>query len=379
MIQRMMSNLQALSASALNSQAKDGIVAAMPAYRLLFEAARHYYQQGFRDEISGIFGQAVAAQPSAPDVLHMFALGQQHSGKADIALAAVDTAIALAGGNPHLHASRGKILAQAGEIEAARQAFFRAAELDGRSCEAADGLFLCEAESCMPGEDYYALLARFHGWLRPAAYVEIGLGHGRSLGLAAPATVALGIDPVMASYERLLYSAAGNPAQLYLETSDEFFARHDLRREMGKAAFDLGFIDGLHLFEQVLKDFINLERYAGKDSVVLIHDCLPINALVAARERCTGFWTGDVWKIVPCLKTMRPDLHIFTIPAKPSGLAVVTNLDPGSSTLGRDFDRIAAYFGSLSLPGGAREKNMLLNVAENDWQGITARLSRRAR
>jgi len=34
--------------------------------------------------------------------------------------------------------------------------------------------------------------------------------------------------------------------------------QHDLCNVIGQETFDLGFINGLHLFEQALKNFINL-------------------------------------------------------------------------------------------------------------------------
>jgi hypothetical protein len=155
-------------------------------------------------------------------------------------------------------------------------------------------------------------------------------------------------------------------------TSDDFFAQYDLGEVLGRDTFDLGFIDGLHLFEQALKDFINLERYARKDSVILIHDCLPIAPIVAERDRCTGFWTGDVWRIIPCLKTFRPDLKLMTIPTKPSGLGVVTNLDAASTVLSDNYDDIVRYYLTLSCPESFDQRRVVCNVGLADEAYVRA-------
>jgi len=119
-----------------------------------------------------------------------------------------------------------------------------------------------------------------------------------------------------------------------------------------------------------LKDFINLERYARKDSVILIHDCLPVDAIVAERERCTGFWTGDVWRIIPCLKTFRPDLKIMTIPTYPSGLGVVTNLDSSSTVLSDNYDEILAYYLKLRCPETFEQRRVVCSVGPADKEYV---------
>ena len=68
-------------------------------------------------------------------------------------------------------------------------------------------------------------------------------------------------------------------------TSDEFFAEHDLRELLG-GPVELAFIDGLHLFEQVLRDFVNLERCSTAHTVIILHDCLP--ARRGDGERASG-------------------------------------------------------------------------------------------
>src|SRR5256885_12302956 len=47
------------------------------------------------------------------------------------------------------------------------------------------------------------------------------------------------------------------------------FAEHDLSKELGGRPVDLAFIDGMHLFEFALRDFVNLERYCAPGSTIL--------------------------------------------------------------------------------------------------------------
>ena len=77
-------------------------------------------------------------------------------------------------------------------------------------------------------------------------------------------------------------------------------------------------------------------------------------------------WTGDVWKIIPCLKAIRPDLEIITFPVSPSGLAMVRKLDPKSRVLATQFDTITSHFFDLPLPENMEERFRLLNVTNAD-------------
>ena len=57
-------------------------------------------------------------------------------------------------------------------------------------------------------------------------------------------------------------------------TSDEFFAKFDPRDALG-SKIDLAFLDGQHLFEYVLRDFMNTEAVCEENSFILLHDCSP--------------------------------------------------------------------------------------------------------
>jgi hypothetical protein len=181
---------------------------------------------------------------------------------------------------------------------------------------------LARARKALPGPNYTTVLEWIHRTLRPATYVEIGVRCGDSLRIAAAETRAIGIDPAPAI-------SAPLPAttRLFDVTSDDFFASHDLARVLGDDHFSLAFIDGLHLFEQALRDFINLEQFAGPHSVILLHDCIPLDRVTSERTQTTEFYSGDVWKLTLCLKEQRPDLQMRMIPTGPTGLCVVSGLN----------------------------------------------------
>jgi Methyltransferase domain len=168
------------------------------------------------------------------------------------------------------------------------------------------------AAARFPGAAYYEVLRWIHEELRPAVYVEIGVLHGESLRLAIPPTVALGIDPEPCANIEWRAQTTVIPS-----TSREFFACSDL------PPIDLAFIDGSHLFEEVIADLLDLERYARPESVILMHDTIPLDEETSARTRTTEFYTGDVWKVVPFLRRYRPELDIVTVKTAPTGLTMI--------------------------------------------------------
>jgi hypothetical protein len=167
----------------------------------------------------------------------------------------------------------------------------------------------------------HEILARLHQELAPAHYLEIGVRHGASLALArGPAT---GVDPAPALDRDLPPTTQVVPL-----TSDEFFA------ELSSGVMpDLCFIDGMHLFECALCDFMNFERCAAPGTVAVIDDIFPNHPVQAERERRTRVWTGDVWRLVEVLQRYRPDLFLLALDAAPAGLLLVAGLDPANRVL----------------------------------------------
>lgn len=278
---------------------------------------------------------------------------------------------------PHNHAER------------AARALFRRARLNywlGRRSEA---LALCRrAVDCadysraytlmsrlsLPGEDYFRVLGRIHRYLRPRTYLEIGVSRGDSLRLVQPETRVLGIDP----QPKLAQAPPANVA-IYPETSDDFFAKYDARAELGGLPVELAFIDGLHHFEYSLRDFVNVERTCSRASVILIHDCYPLDARTAQRAQVTGFWSGDVWRLLLLLRSVRPDLTVRTIATPPTGLGIVLNPDPDSRVLSERLAELTAEYLAKDFAVLAAGQAQALGLIENRWPKIRALIDQRPR
>jgi hypothetical protein len=211
------------------------------------------------------------------------------------------------------------------------------------------------------------LLDRIHTHLLPRTYLEIGVSTGASLAIALPGTQALGIDPAPHVQYPLDRSV-----KLFLRTSDDFFAHHDVYEELGQLPVDLAFIDGLHLFEFALRDFMNVERWSTPESTILIHDCYPIDVVSSQREPSADLrlWSGDVWKLIVCLKDYRPDLTVSTVDVPPTGLGIVRNLDPGSTALGDRFEALCRQYHDMSFAEIEPRKAIVLNRVPDDWDAV---------
>jgi len=217
-------------------------------------------------------------------------------------------------------------------------------------------------------------LRELHERSRPRTYLEIGVDDGRSLALANSETVAIGVDPEPAVEVEL-----GPRTRLFAETSDEFFATRDVEGLFG-GGIDLVFVDGLHLFEQALRDVANAGRHLSPGGCVLLHDTLPYERVMAERRRTTQKWTGDVWKVVECLRRERPDLSLVTADVPPTGITVIRGLAPGDTGLLDRHDELVAEYGSLPAGGYADARSEWDVVPDGEGvlaeladQGVTAR------
>jgi tetratricopeptide (TPR) repeat protein len=221
----------------------------------------------------------------------------------------------------------------------------------------------------MPGECYYTWLDRFCALLSPEAVIEVGVGDGALVERVRPPTLAIGVGPK----PTLAYPLKAE-THIFPESSDAFFARRGPDQLLAGRPMGIGFIGSVHLYEQALRDFINLETYCGPRSVILLHNTIPLDEVTQRRARSTQFHTGDVWKTVLCLKHYRPDLELFTVATPWTGLTVVTGLYPASQVLAACYDEAVARF--MEMPFADIEKRLedALDIVPNDWKAVEMRL-----
>ena len=192
------------------------------------------------------------------------------------------------------------------------------------------------------------------------SYMEIGVRDGTNLSKISCSSI--GVDPNFT----LSLNPLGQKKELYLfqETSDEFFRYRDVPSILGRP-IEVSFLDGLHQFEFLLRDFMNSEKVSSPDGVIFLDDCLPVNADMTERvhnpdarqdEDTKYYWTGDVWKVVPILKKYRPDLRLTLVDTVPTGTVCVTKLDPSNNVLQDNYHKIVDEFMRIDLGEGPLKK-----------------------
>jgi hypothetical protein len=189
------------------------------------------------------------------------------------------------------------------------------------------------------GVGYLQFLKFIAQQLAPSSYFEIGTRNGASL--AQVECDAVCVDENFGLSNGIMKNR--RRAHLFQMTSDEFFADCHVT-DFFPGGIDLAFLDGMHLFEFLLRDFMNTEKYCHRGSTIFMHDCLPYNKNITGRARKPGAWAGDVWKILPVLKRCRPEIKVVFFDCPPTGLVACTNLDPQSSVLSNAYPRLVEEF-----------------------------------
>lgn len=203
------------------------------------------------------------------------------------------------------------------------------------------------------GIPYLDYLQQIHRYREPSSYLEIGVETGQSLALARCPSVA--IDPEFQFQGNVFRQRS--ETYLFQMTSDEFFAGYRLDRYL-PGGIDFAFLDGMHHFEFLLRDFLNAEKYSYASTVLTLHDCYPVNTEMASRDtdydtrvdqETRWWWAGDVWKMLPILRDYRPDLNVTVLDCPPTGLVVIRGLDPHSRAIDDNYHEILGKFRELTL------------------------------
>ena len=131
-------------------------------------------------------------------------------------------------------------------------------------------------------------------------YLEIGIGDGECMSqIKIP--YKNGVDP-NSNYFGVDYKI----------TSDEFFdliKGHDIK-------YDIIFIDGLHITEQVDKDIQNSLNHLMYNGTIVLHDCNPAEYELQMPHPFGpygGTWNGDVWKSIVKLRHNNSNVKINVV------------------------------------------------------------------
>lgn len=203
------------------------------------------------------------------------------------------------------------------------------------------------------GPPYFDFVARMARAKNARGYLEVGVRDGTTLSrIDCPS---IGVDP----FFQITGNVIGKKTNLHLYqmTSDDFFRDYEPSRIIN-APIDVIFLDGLHQFEYLLRDFINSEKVTHRHGLIMLDDCLPANAEMTERTHnqegranrdLAGWWTGDVWKLLPILEKYRPDLRVTAVDVRPTGSICITDLDPSSTILERNYYAILDEYRGITM------------------------------
>ena len=138
------------------------------------------------------------------------------------------------------------------------------------------------------------LIAR-HGYRR---YLEIGVRNPKDNFRYINAPEKDGVDPVARCNFRM--------------TSDDFFRQ--LEATPGAPPYDLVFVDGLHLADQVVRDVENSLRHLSDGGCIVLHDVNPATESAQIETYVPKQpWNGTVWKAWAKLRATRADLFMGVV------------------------------------------------------------------
>jgi hypothetical protein len=147
-------------------------------------------------------------------------------------------------------------------------------------------------------------------------YLEIGVSRGVTFH-AVKASRKVAVDP-----QFQIKPESREPDSEYHEvTSDKYF--NDLASDVNQ--FDVIYLDGLHTFEQTLRDLMNAIDVLRRDGVIVVDDVSPNSyhsslrdhrETVAVRQAINGTdesWMGDTYRLVYFIQSFLPRFYYATV------------------------------------------------------------------
>ena len=244
------------------------------------------------------------------------------------------------------------------------------------------------------------LIQRFIDKLKAERYLEIGVHKGAVL-FRINCKFKTGIDPKFdISPIKKIWHDLGHKlfkGILLAEiTSDDFFKCSSAY--LTEKPPQVVFIDGLHTFEQTLKDVYNTLNWLNKGGVIILHDCNPPHKASAtpalsipeAKQKYksenndggwTGEWCGDTWKVIPYLLKLCKELDVCVLDAD-YGLGIVSRKvpcdPPRYAPTHYDNRNTSEFSASLSYADLEADRQGMLNLKKlSDLDEIIRNHSRR--
>ena len=227
----------------------------------------------------------------------------------------------------------------------------------------------------MPGVNRIRAVQKALAMRSNPVYLEIGVSRGQAF-QRIRADVKFAVDPAFRIPERAreVADAKGRVVQYFETTSDAFFENE--KALLAQHPVDVALIDGLHTYEQVVRDVENTVRYLKDDGVIFLHDCNPPFELAGRRADSwdefmaqqsgplkIGIWNGDVWKAIVELRSTRPDLLVGVIKCD-QGVGFVRKGSP-ESTLPYSPEQVA----ELTYADLKADRTRLLNLKPPRYLG----------
>jgi hypothetical protein len=176
-------------------------------------------------------------------------------------------------------------------------------------------------------------VSRFINQFKPGnahsrTYLEIGVEHGFTFE-AVIASTKVAVDPNIRFSTWPKYSGI----ELNSSPSDYYFAESHSQR-----IFDVIFIDGLHTAEQTWKDFCNSLVRVKDGGIIILDDTVPSDSFSAIPSEVEAYkqreqanvpndfsWHGDVFRLIPHIAEIFPNLRYATVIDTPNPFTVFWN------------------------------------------------------
>ena len=164
-------------------------------------------------------------------------------------------------------------------------------------------------------------IAKICEYSKIESYLEIGVESGLTFNeVKIPRKVA--VDPKFMFDHKAIQT---EKISFFEMSSDEYFVGHS-----NGELFDLIFIDGLHTYDQTLRDFNCALQLSKPSTIIIIDDVFPVDIYSSLRDRIKAVnyrnevrsgpldfsWHGDVFKTIFVIHDFYPLLSYITIEPK---------------------------------------------------------------